>query len=214
MKTFRLAAIIFLSFAALSCSVNYDNIYETEGTIPELMLDEAVFRRVKDSKVSSEIQSKRLEEFKDGGTVLAQEIQFESKNEDGAVNSFGSAGLMKADTKKEVYEFFNGIHIEAPERGVEIDGESLRWNGKTEQLVGEKTKPLTIKKDGISLSGMGFSASAVSESFNFASMVYGSYKDDEEEKGEQTEGAQSAKEGAADSGAEGNGGAKGEGGAQ
>ena len=205
MKTFRLAAIFFFSFAALSCSVNYDNIYETEGTIPELMLDEAVFKRVKDGKPSSQIQSQRLEEFKDSGKVLAQNIQFETKNDDGKVNSFGSAGLMKADTKKEVYEFFNGIHIEAPERGVTIDGESLRWNGKTEQLVGEKTKPLTIMKDGVSLTGHGFSASAISESFNFASMVYGSYKDEEEEKGQ---------EGAADSGAESDGGAQGEGEAQ
>ena len=110
---------------------------------------------------------------------MARDIQFETKNDQGKVNSFGSAGIMKADTKKEVYEFFNGIHIEAPERGVEIDGESLRWNGKNEQLVGEKGKSLTIKKDGISLSGNGFSASAVSESFNFSSMVFGNYKDAE-----------------------------------
>jgi len=182
MSVFKNSAIVFLCLAAASCSVNYDNIYETEGTIPELMLDEAVFKRVKDGKATSQIQSERLEEFKDSGKVLAKDIKFETTNDDGKVNSFGSAGLMKADTKKEVYEFFNGIHIEAPERGVTIDGESLRWNGKTEQLVGEKTKPLTIKKDGISLTGHGFSASAISESFNFASMVYGNYKDEEKDE--------------------------------
>lgn len=182
MKALRLLTALFLCAACASCSVNYDNIYETEGTIPELMLDDAVFKRVKDSRVNSQIQSERLEEFKDSGKVLAQNIRFETKNDDGKVNSFGSAGLMKADTKKEVYEFFNGIHIEAPERGVTIDGESLRWNGKTEQLVGEKDKALTIKKDGITLSGKGFSASAISESFNFASNVGGSYKDEEEEE--------------------------------
>ena len=167
--------------AAASCSVNYDNIYETEGTVPELMLDDAVFKRVRDSKAVSEIQSERLEEFKASGKVLAKNIQFETKNDDGKVNSFGNAGIMKADTKKEVYEFYEGIHIEAPERGVAIDGESLRWNGKNEQLVGEKGKVLTIKKDGISLSGKGFSASAVSESFNFSSSVNGNYEDKKEE---------------------------------
>ena len=182
MKPFRLFTGIILSVAAASCSVNYDNIYDTEGTVPELMLDEAVFKRVKDSKVSSEIQSKRLEEFKDSGTVLAQDIQFESRNDEGNVNSFGSAGLMKADTNKEIYEFYNGIHIEAPERGVVIDGDSLRWNGKTEQLSGEKEKSVTIKKDGVTLSGSGFSASAVSESFSFASNVGGVYVDKKEEE--------------------------------
>lgn len=184
MKFFRISAIVFLSLAAASCSVNYDNVYDTEGTVPELMLDEAVFRRVKDNKVSSEIQSKRLEEFKDGGTVLAQEIQFTSKNEKGEVNSFGSAGLMKADTNREVYEFYKGIHIEAPDRGLVIDGESLRWNGKSEQLTGEKGKTVTIKKDGVTLSGSGFSASAVSESFSFASNVGGLYVDKKKEEGD------------------------------
>ncbi len=183
MSVFRISAIVIPVLAAAlcaACSVNYDNIYETEGTIPELMLDEAVFKRVKDGKATSQIQSERLEEFKDSGKVLAQNIQFETKNDDGKVNSFGKAGIMKADTKKEVYEFFNGIHIEAPERGVTIDGESLRWNGKTEQLVGERGKPLTIKKDGVTLSGHGFSASAISESFNFATSVSGNYRDDED----------------------------------
>ena len=185
MKPFRLFTGIILSVAAASCSVNYDNIYDTEGTVPELMLDEAVFKRVKDSKVSSEIQSKRLEEFKDSGTVLAQDIQFESRNDEGDVNSFGSAGLMKADTKNEVYEFYNGIRIEAPDRGFVIYGDSLRWNGKTEQLTGEKTKPVTIKKDGVTLSGSGFSASAVSESFSFSSNVGGVYVDEKEDEGKE-----------------------------
>jgi len=187
MSVFRISAIVFLCLAAASCSVNYDNIYETEGTIPELMLDEAVFKRVKDGKATSQIQSERLEEFKESGKVLAQNIQFETKNDDGKVNSFGSAGLMKADTQNEVYEFFKGIHIEAPERGVTIDGESLRWNGKTEQLVGERGKALTIKKDGVTLSGHGFSASAISESFNFATSVSGNYKDEEKDEGGQGE---------------------------
>lgn len=184
MKPFRLFIGIFLAVAAASCSVNYDNIYETEGTIPELMLDDAVFKRVKDGKATSQIQSERLEEFKESGRVLAQNIQFETKNGDGKVNSFGRAGIMNADTKSEVYEFYNGIHIEAPERGVTIDGESLRWNGKTEQLVGQKNSPLTIKKDGVTLTGHGFSASAISESFNFASNVGGLYVDKKEEEGE------------------------------
>lgn len=195
MKIRALPAILLLALGALSCSVNYDNVYETEGTVPELMLDDAVFKRVKDSKVSSEIQSKRLEEFKDSGKVLAQDIQFTTKNDDGKVNAFGKAGLMKADTKGEIYEFFEGIHIEAPERGIKIDGESLKWNGKTEQLVGEKDKSLSIQKDGITLRGQGFSASAVSESFNFSSNVSGDYvdKEGEEEKSEEKEDGEAKK---------------------
>ncbi len=175
-----LSAVIFISaLGGISCSVNYDNVYDTESTVPELMLDEAVFTRTEDSLISSRIESRRLEEFKDTGKVYAETITFETKNQDGKVNALGRAGVMNADTRNKIYEFYNGIHIEAPERGVKIDGESLKWNANTEQLVGEKGKRLTIEKDGISLSGEGFSASAVSEQFSFSSNIEGAYEDKE-----------------------------------
>lgn len=171
---------LFVPFLC-ACSVNYDDVYDTADTVPELMLDNAVFTRVDNSRVAAEIKSTRLEEFKDSGRVLAEEIEFETMNTDGKTNAVGSAGIMCADTKNEMYEFYGGIHIEAPSRGVKIDGESLRWNGKTEQLTGERGKTLTLEKDGITLSGSGFSASAVSEQFNFAGDIFGRYKDEENE---------------------------------
>ena len=153
----------------------------TRFFVSEIIREKILLQYKKEVPYSVEVV---VEEFKESGRVLAQNIQFETKNGDGKVNSFGSAGIMNADTKSEVYEFYNGIHIEAPERGVTIDGESLRWNGKTEQLVGQKNSPLTIKKDGVTLTGHGFSASAISESFNFASNVGGLYVDKKEEEGE------------------------------
>lgn len=166
------------------CSVEYSTVYENEDFIPELMLDEAAFSRTEQGRTTTLVTSERLEEFKNSGKILAQEIQFETKNNSGDTTATGSAGLMSADTQKEIYEFYNGIKIESKTHNVKITGQSLKWNGKTEQLIGERSKEITIEKDGASLSGQGFSASAVSEQFSFASEVHGTYTDKGEAEAE------------------------------
>lgn len=178
-----LAAISFAFFAG--CSVDYGTVSESEDFVPELMLDYARFSRIENGQTTAQVSSERLEEFKGSGKVFAQNIQFETKNSDGETTATGNAGLMSADTDAEIYEFFDGIKIRSETHNVNISGESLKWNGKTEQLVGERGKEITIEKDGVSLSGQDFSASAVSEQFSFGAEVHGIYID--KEKTERTE---------------------------
>lgn len=180
-----LAAIFFAILAG--CSVNYDTVSDSEGIVPELMLDDARFSRIEKGQTTAQVSSERLEEFKGSGKVFAQKIQFETRNADGETTATGKAGLMRADTDAELYEFFDGIEIRSETHNVNISGESLKWNGKTEQLVGERGKEITIEKDGVSLSGQDFSASAVSEQFSFGAEVHGTYIDKEKaDEGEET----------------------------
>lgn len=175
-----LAAIFFAIFAG--CSVDYGTVSDSEDFVPELMLDDARFSRIEKGQTTAQVSSERLEEFKGSGKVFAQKIQFETKNADGETTATGKAGLMRADTDAELYEFFEGIEIRSETHNVNISGESLKWNGKTEQLVGERGKEITIEKDGISLSGQDFSASAVSEQFSFGAEVHGIYIDKEKDE--------------------------------
>lgn len=175
-----LSAIFFAIFAG--CSVDYGTVSDNEDSVPELMLDDARFSRIEKGQTTAQVSSERLEEFKGSGKVFAQKIQFETKNADGETTATGKAGLMRADTDAELYEFFEGIEIRSETHNVNISGESLKWNGKTEQLVGERGKEITIKKDGISLSGQDFSASAVSEQFSFGAEVHGIYIDKEKDE--------------------------------
>lgn len=175
-----LSAIFFAIFAG--CSVDYGTVSDSEDSVPELMLDDARFSRIEKGQTTAQVSSERLEEFKGSGKVFAQKIQFETKNADGETTATGKAGLMRADTDAELYEFFEGIEIRSETHNVNISGESLKWNGKTEQLVGERGKEITIKKDGISLSGQDFSASAVSEQFSFGAEVHGIYIDKEKDE--------------------------------
>lgn len=175
-----LSAIFFAIFAG--CSVDYGTVSDNYDSVPEFMLDDARFSRIEKGQTTAQVSSERLEEFKGSGKVFAQKIQFETKNANGETTATGKAGLMRADTDAELYEFFEGIEIRSETHNVNISGESLKWNGKTEQLVGERGKEITIEKDGISLSGQDFSASAVSEQFSFGAEVHGIYIDKEKDE--------------------------------
>lgn len=174
-------ATIFIAIFS-GCSVDYGTVSESEEFVPELMLDDARFSRIENGQTTAQVSSERLEEFKGSGKVLAQKIQFETKNSDGETTATGKAGLMCADTDAELYEFFDGIEIRSETHNVRISGESLKWNGRTEQLTGERGKEITIEKDGVSLSGQDFSASAVSEQFSFGAEVHGTYIDKEKDE--------------------------------
>lgn len=181
----KFAALLLAVLPAFfgGCSVDYGTVYESESSVPELMLDNANFSRIEQGQTTAQISSERLEKFKNSGKVFAQNIRFETRDENGETNATGKAGLMSADTDEEIYEFFGGIEIRSETHNVRISGESLKWNGKTEQLVGERGKEITIEKDGITLSGQDFSASAVSERFSFGAEVRGSYVDEEKAEG-------------------------------
>lgn len=180
LDAFFIAAIFFAIF--VGCSVDYGTLSETEDFVPELMLDNAKFSRIEQGQTTAQVSSERLEKFKGSGKVFAQNIQFETKDTNGETSATGKAGLMSADTDAELYEFFGGIEIQSETHNVRIFGESLKWNGKTEQLVGERGKEITIEKDGMSLSGKDFSASAVSEQFSFGTEIRGIYIDEEKQE--------------------------------
>ncbi len=85
------------------------------------------------------------------------------------------------NSKDEIYTLFKDIFIQNYSQNLEIQAQNLKWNGKTEQLTSSKDESVFLKKDNIELQGKAFSASGVSQSFNFAGEVKGSLTTQEPE---------------------------------
>lgn len=171
-----LCAVIFCS-----CSLDYGTTYSLEETYPELVLKQAVIDRTENGVLTASIHCEQMEQYKSGEKVMAEGIDFSVMDKNGKVTSSGKAGYLSCDSANELYEFYQGIYIFNEERGIEITTDALRWNGKTEQLTGEKDKSLAIRKNNTSLTGTGFSASAISNSFSFSRHVSGNIRENNEE---------------------------------
>ncbi len=178
MKHVRLIECSTIILLILSgCSLRYDEDKAPEAVVPELTLEDAKFSRTENGKITTTLSGKKIEQYKADGRIFAKDIEFEVREKDGKVSSKGSCGLLSADSKNDQYVFFDGITLENTSRNVVISADSLKWDGRSEQLTGERQKDLTIKKDGLTLTGKGFTASAISNSFAFSGAVTGTYED-------------------------------------
>ena len=177
MKRYGLWLAIFLIFS--SCSLKYDQGHNVESTVPEFSFSDVVFSRYEDKKIAMKMEAGQLEQYKDGASTFGKDVSF-AVYEDGEIVTEGVCSYLGMDTKKEVYELFENIRIHNKKQNLEVTGKKFRWNGKNEQLTSGRNDMVKIEKDGMTIHGSGFSASGVSSSFSFNSIVTGTIETKDE----------------------------------
>lgn len=160
---------LFLS----ACSLNYGDNNVSEAVVPEILSRNAIFSRIDSGATTFQVVADTIEQYKDENISFAQNVSFKSYDKDGTLNSEGKCSLLSANSDTEEYILLNDITIQNYARNLKITAKNLRWNGKTEQLVSEKDESITIQRDNILLSGKGFSASAISNTFKFSGAMEG-----------------------------------------
>lgn len=206
---YRLTAAVFAAALLFSsCSLKYGMTIQSEENVPEFVFQDVQFDRYEDGSKTLGLKAEKLEQYKDGKSMYAKDMEFELYNNSSEVTNSGKCGYLSADTKNERYVLYNGIEIENVKDGLTVKADNLKWNGKSEQLTSSRNDVVTIKKGDTVLQGSGFSASALSKKFVFHGVVTGytdtedSSKDSDSEAGSDgVSGEASAGAGAAPSGA-------------
>lgn len=180
---FKIAILISL-FS--SCSLKYGTDLTEEEALPEFIFENSNFSRYNENVKTLELNANRLEQYKNGNSMYAKNVEFNIFDDNGALETTGSCGLMGADTNEKKYTLFDDIKISNQKDKLEISAQNLKWNGKTEQLISGLKDIVTIKKDNTELRGSGFSASGVTKSFSFTGSVSGSVETDENSENKET----------------------------
>lgn len=162
-----------LTQAFFSCSLNYDRSVNAQDVIPELSFENAQFNRYVNGKLEINVKSESLEQYKDSGKLFAKNVDFSTVNANNEISSSAHCSLLSADTRTNEFLMLDGISISDFDRNVQITAQNLLWNSQTEQLTGTKDSSVSVIKGNTELSGIGFSASAISGSFRFSSAVSG-----------------------------------------
>ena len=173
-----LLTFLFSSFCLFSCSLKYGMTIQNEENVPEFIFQDVQFDRYEDGEKTLGMKAEKLEQYKDGKSMYAKDIEFEICNNSEVTNS-GKCGYLSADTKNERYVLYNGIEIENTKDQLTVKADNLKWNGKSEQLTSSRNDVVTIQKGDTVLQGSGFSASAISKKFVFNGVVSG-YTDTKE----------------------------------
>ena len=174
MKNFR--AAVCLAFGAVcfsACSLKYDENVNVEDSNPEFVFSETKVTRYEKGEKKAEATAENIEQYKNSDVSYAKGIKFTTYDEKAEMQSEGKCGLLYANTKNELYELYDDIEMFSKLQNARFYADVLRWNGKNEQLTGSRTDTVRIEKDDTIIFGSGFSASGVSESFEFSGAVSG-----------------------------------------
>ncbi|MCQ2610531.1 MAG: LPS export ABC transporter periplasmic protein LptC [Treponema sp.] len=173
MKKSILALTVLISLCTASCSLKYRRDKLAENFIPQIVFSQAVLNRYENNKKSLALKTVKFEQYDKSNTVFAQDCDFVLFDEEGKEISTGACALLSADSDSEIYTFYDGISFDNKKQGIAIKGSTIKWNGKTQQLVSAKNSQLTLKKDDFEVTGKNFSASSVSNTFQFSQGVKG-----------------------------------------
>ena len=160
------------------------NSQNSEDKIPEFSFKNANYFKYEAGKKNISLTAEKLEQYKSDNAVFAKNAEFETFDKEGKLETKGACGLVSASTQKEIYTLYDEIKLELPKQEMTIEAESLNFNKRTEQITSSRTGEVKLNKKDIRMSGYGFSASGVSNSFSFidsvsGTIVTGEQKDEE-----------------------------------
>ncbi len=174
--------LFFLSAAFFSsCSLRYGMNIQDENNVPEFVFGGVSFSRYEDGEKTLSLSAEKLEQYKDGKSMYAKNLDFSVYDENGGVTNSGKCGYLAADTDAENYVLYDDIEIRNEKDNLTVLAESLKWNGRSEQLTSGRNDTVVLKKGETVLQGSGFSASGVSKRFSFTGNVSGEAETDSEE---------------------------------
>lgn len=171
----NLKNIVVFTLAAIftSCSLEYYKAQNSEDSLPEFIFNDASFSRYENGKSKIKLQAEKIEQYKSDSSTYAQNAEFDSYDDDGNIETTGSCGLLEAKNSDEKYKLFKNINLNMISQKMEIKAESLSFDKKSEQITSDFDSQVQLSKDGMNVTGTGFSGSGVSKSFAFEYGVNG-----------------------------------------
>lgn len=194
MARFLLLALSLFSLAA--CSLSYKVEEPQVSHIPELVFTEVEYLSYEDGTVRMQMGSSQLEQYRDDNALYGKGVSFSTYNRKGELSATGRSQMISVNTADKQYSLLGDVFIESIQEDMVVRAQALRWDGTDEQLTagGNDTLELVRGKGAaspqeasssagssqkserssrIEMTGIGFSASGVSRSFQFSGEVSG-----------------------------------------
>ena len=175
------SGLLLLSILIISgCSLRYNSSFQDEANVPEFIFTDATFTKYEDSTKKLSLSAETLEQYSEGNSMYAKGVSFKLLNKEGEIETEGSCNLLAANSDAEKYTLFDDIKVKNIKEDFEVSADTLRWNGKSEQLTSSRNDMVSIKKGDTYMIGSGFSASAVRKKFSFTGIISGEFTKDED----------------------------------
>jgi len=191
----RFSALFFflfsLFFFLFSCTFDYGASESSGEELPDLVMQNVDYVRVRSSDPVARIRADRVERYDKQGIMKLENFSFEQYGESvEEVNASGMAGFASVDIDSGDISMDRGVRIEVETEDIIIETNNLEWKDE-EKLIftGEQDTVNILQNKGTSFTGIGLRADARSRTWEFFGNVGGTFvhEDKEEEPAESGE---------------------------
>jgi LPS export ABC transporter protein LptC len=180
--------ICILFLITLSCTFDYGETESSERELPDLVMINVEYIRVRSADPIARVQAERAERYEKQGVMKLENFIFEQYGDKGhEVNAMGSAGNASVDINSGDITMTNGVRLEVESEDIIIETNQLEWKDEPHILsTGSEDEVNIYRENGTHFIGIGLTAYARMRSFEFSGNVGGSYiqEDDEDEEQE------------------------------
>jgi LPS export ABC transporter protein LptC len=173
-----------LIFFLASCSFNYGS-EESDKSLPDIVMENVEYVRMRDADPQARFQAERAERYEERRIMELLNFSFEqfgSQVED--VNASGRAGSGTVEIDSGDIRMDNTVRIEVESEDISIETLWLEWKDNDGLLFGGDEEEVVIEQQsGTTFTGIGFRADAKRRTWEFSSIVEGTFihNDGEEE---------------------------------
>jgi LPS export ABC transporter protein LptC len=182
--------ILLTSLLTPGCSFDYGEGSAEDSGLPDLVMNDVEYVRVKDGDPQVKFRAERAERYENRQLMELRNFSFEQfSSHGGEVDSSGQAAAARVELDSGNIGISGGVSLAVDSEDITIETERLDWQDKERQLSGAPEAPVRIlRDDGTSFQGWGFKANTRSRAWEFAGSVGGSYFHEDDEDEEDAEG--------------------------
>jgi len=188
---FLLFSFLIFHFSFVSCTFDYGEAKEEGEELPDLVMENVDYVRVRSADPIARFQAERAERYERKGVMKLQNFTFEQYGEKGEeVNAQGRAVNASVDINTSDIFMDNGVRIEVNSEDIIIETKQLEWKDEPKTIATGKEDEVVISQDnGTSFSGIGLFADARRRTWEFLGEAGGTYifEDDDEAAEEETD---------------------------
>ncbi|MCL2800412.1 MAG: LPS export ABC transporter periplasmic protein LptC [Treponema sp.] len=166
-----LAPILFL----ISCTFDYGEFDASERTMPDLIMENVEYVRVKSADPILRFRAERAERYEKQGIMNLEHFSFEQfSGRSEEINTSGSAGFASIDMKSRDILIDNGVRIEVESDDIILETVQLNWIDSQRLLFsGTENEVNVLQKNSTNFTGLGLRVDTRNRTWEFSGGVSG-----------------------------------------
>jgi len=184
-RTIHYSLLTIICF--LSCTFDYGDLEPVESTMPDLVMENVEYVRVRSAEPIARFTADRAERYENQSIMKLENITFEQFGTTiEEVNATGTIGNATIEIDSGNILMDNGVRIEVESEDIAIETYLLEWKDESKVFfAGEEYEVVVFMSNGSNFSGIGFFADARRRTWEFSGNVSGIFiVDDNEEESE------------------------------